>query len=93
MHVVYNIYVTSVNLKKCIEFYDKSSDPDPYPAYSDAYGFLWLTRHHPMVQICFQRYLAFDAFVKFNISNNFKQNIDDTNNQKSIRNSIPAYGF
>ncbi len=35
------------------------------------------------------------AFVKFKISNNFKQNIDETlkNNQKSKGKSIPAYGF
>jgi hypothetical protein len=37
-------------------------------------------KNHPMIQICFQRYLIFDkmAFVKFKISNNFKQNIDET---------------
>ncbi len=35
------------------------------------------------------------AFVKFNISNNFKQNIDEhiQNNQKSIKKFMPAYGF
>jgi hypothetical protein len=38
------------------------------------------------------------SFVKFKISNNFKQNIDEImkhipNNQKSIGKSIPAYGF
>jgi hypothetical protein len=36
------------------------------------------------------------AFVNFEISNNFKQNIDEIdfkNNQKSIGKSIPAYGF
>ena len=35
------------------------------------------------------------AFVKFKISNNFKQNIDEhmQNNQKSIGKSMPAYGF
>jgi hypothetical protein len=36
------------------------------------------------------------VFVKFKISNNSKQNIDETdskNNQKSIGKSIPAYGF
>ncbi len=35
-------------------------------------------------------------FVKLEISNNFKQNIDETdfkNNQKSIGKSIPAYGL
>ncbi len=34
-------------------------------------------------------------FVKFKISNNFKQNIDETDSkqQKSIGKSIPAYGF
>jgi hypothetical protein len=41
--------------------------------------------------------IAYDitVFVKFKISNNFKQNIDEThqNNQKSIGKSIPAYGF
>jgi hypothetical protein len=49
-----------------------------------------------MIQICFQR-VVFDktAFVKFKISNNFKQNIDETDlkNQKSVGKSIPAYGF
>jgi hypothetical protein len=35
------------------------------------------------------------AFVKFNISNNFKQTLKKhiQNNQKSIGKSIPAYGF
>jgi hypothetical protein len=36
------------------------------------------------------------AFVKFEISNNFKQNFDERDfkkNQKSIGKSIPAYGF
>ncbi len=35
------------------------------------------------------------ASVKFNICNDFKQNIDEThqNNQKSIGKSIPSYGF
>jgi hypothetical protein len=34
-------------------------------------------------------------FVKFKISNNLKQNIDETNSKqkKSIGKSIPAYGF
>jgi hypothetical protein len=35
------------------------------------------------------------AFVKFKISNNFKQNIDETQSQqlKAIGKSIPAFGF
>jgi hypothetical protein len=35
------------------------------------------------------------AFVKLKISNNFKQNIDETHSKqlKSIGKSIPAYGF
>ncbi len=35
------------------------------------------------------------AFVKFKISNNFKQNFDKNiqSKQKSIGKSIPAYGF
>jgi hypothetical protein len=35
------------------------------------------------------------AFVKFKISNNLTQNIDETdsNNKKFIGKSIPAYGF
>ncbi len=41
--------------------------------------------------------VAFDktAFVKFKISNNFKQNIDEhiQNDEKSIGKSLPAYGF
>ncbi len=35
------------------------------------------------------------AFVKFKISNNFKQNIDEhiQNKLKSIGKTVPAYGF
>ncbi len=52
---------------------------------------------NPMIQKMLPK-VAFDktAFVKFKISNNSKQNIDEThiqNNQKSIGKSIPAYGF
>ncbi len=35
------------------------------------------------------------AFAKFKINNNFKQSIAETDlyNQKSIKKTIPAYGF
>ncbi len=50
-----------------------------------AYGFLWRTIHHPMIQLFFDK----TAFVKLEISNNFKQNIDETDlKQPNIHRNI-----
>jgi hypothetical protein len=44
-----------------------------------AFGFLWRTRYHPMIQKMLLK-VIFDknALVQFKISNNFIQNIDET---------------
>ncbi len=60
---------------------------------------LWISLAHktPSYDTKIPLTVFFDntAFVKFKISNNFKQNFDKKiqSKQKSIGKSIPAYGF
>ncbi len=47
-----------------------------------AYGFLWRTRHYPMIQKFFRRSSDKTTFLKFKISNNFQKNVDETHSKQ-----------